>query len=359
MRAKKTVNNNENKKIFRKQVSMGKQTQTKTKNNKANELVTETLDMSSGSIDNNNTNNSRETLTAAPKRGREQMQFSFNVNDNILKTPRLSTNDSPFKLLNLVDKRFDKITEVMKNLIQESEARMINEFDKRFSDLKTDISNITQRVIALETVADDIVSLKDEVGKLKTQLQRQENSLIASDLRINGVPYRDNEDLYAMFQDICGALNINTPAVKAIYRLQNHNNKDKENSLNAVIMVKLFSPYDKNFILKSIAIFRKHNKRSLLLYDIGEDSDRPFYVKENLTSNNFKILQAAVRLKNVKKLNSAFTMRGIVYIKFNADEQPIRIESMDELMKFFPDLGLSAENQFYTFIQIYKTITNF
>lgn len=311
-------------------------TKSKKTQNKERDSSFETLEMSS-----NNDNN--EFLTSAPKRARDSMQNSFL--DNVLKTPRLSTSDSPFKLLNLVDKRFEKYTDILKKFIEESEARMIKEFDTRFNEMKSDIINITQRVTKLEMVADDIVSLKNEVGKLKLQLQRQENSTIASDLRINGIPYRENEDLFLLLQTICGTLSINTPAVKAIYRLQNHNNKEKDFSPNAVIMVKLFSPYDKNFILKSVAKFRKRYNTSLQLDHIGEDSDRPFYINENLTSSNFKILNAAVALKKVKKLQSAFTMRGLVYIKFNPDEQPIRIDSMEELNNFFPDICISDGNK--------------
>lgn len=232
-----------------------------------------------------NNNNAETGTPKAPKRFREPLQGSFL--ENVLKTPRLSISDSPFKLLNLVDRRFEKLTDVIKELIQESEERMIKEIDKRFEEMKNDIFNITERVTKLETVSDDIVSLKSEVNQLKIQLHRQENSMIASDLRINGVPYRENEDLVSIFQSICQTLKINTPAVKAIYRLQNHNNKHKSYSPNAVIMVKLFSPYDKNFILKSIANFRKRKKTSLLLEHIGENSAEPFYINENLTSANF------------------------------------------------------------------------
>lgn len=307
---------------------------------KQSNKITQNMSASESANSNaNDTSNNVELLTSAPKRVRETLQNSLLQNslfENISKTPRLPTNDSPFKLLNLVDRRFEKITEVMKTLIHESEARMIKEFDKRFDLLKIDILNVTQRVTKLESVADDIVTLKDEVSKLKTQLQRQENSLIASDLRINGIPYRREEDLYGVFTTICNNLNVNTPAVKSIYRLQNFNNKHKDNSPNAVIMVKLLSPYDKNFILKSIANFRKRNKTPLLLRHIGENCDRPFYINENLTSLNFKILQSAVGLKKAKRLKSVFTLRGLVYIKFNSDEEPVRIDSMENLLNFFP-----------------------
>lgn len=293
-----------------------------------------------------NNNNSEVDVTAAPKRSRDALQNSYAF-ENVMKTPRLSTNDSPFKLLDLVDKRFEKITDVMKKIAQESEAhmktiiqesedRMLRELDKRFDEIKRDISSITDRVDKLETVAADIVSLKSEVNNLKTQLQRQENSLVASDLRINGIPYMKDEVLFEVFDSICYALNISTPAVKSIYRLQNHNNKDQYASRDAVIMVKLFSPYDKNFVLKSIANFRKaHKTKSLYLDHIGYNSDRPFYVNENLTTLNYKILQAATKFKNAGRLKSVFAMRGIVYVKFDGNEQAVRIESIEELEGFF------------------------
>lgn len=316
---------------------------------KQSNKITQNMSASESANSNaNDTSNNVELLTSAPKRVRETLQNSLLQNslfENISKTPRLPTNDSPFKLLNLVDRRFEKITEVMKTLIHESEARMIKEFDKRFDLLKIDILNVTQRVTKLESVADDIATLKDEVSKLKTQLQRQENSLIASDLRINGIPYRREEDLYGVFTTICNNLNVNTPAVKSIYRMQNFNNKQKDNFPNAVIMVKLLSPYDKNFILKSIANFRKRNKTPLLLRHIGENCDRPFYINENLTSLNFKILQSAVGLKKAKRLKSVFTLRGLVYIKFNSDEEPVRIDSMENLLNFFPDAHQPHANQ--------------
>lgn len=276
-----------------------------------------------------------ELLTAAPKRNREAAQTT--LLDNIQKTPRLSTNDSPFKLINLVDRRFDKIMDTMKSLIEESEVRMLKEIDKRFDELKSDLLDINNRVAKIETVTGELEHLKIEVGNLRAQLNRQENSLIASDLRINGIPYMENEDLYGLFKMICETLSITTPAVKSIYRLQNHNNKIDTYSPDAVIMVKLFSPYDKNFVLKSMANFRKTNKTSLLLNNIGIDSDRQFYINENLTSNNFKILQAALRLKKTNKIKSAITIRGLVYIRLNNEDKNFRVDNMDELEKFSQD----------------------
>lgn len=306
----------------------------------------------------NNNSNIMENTPSAPKRVREVLQTS--LFDNIAKTPRLSNNDSPFKLINVVDRRFERQNELvdkrfehqeklMRTLFEEFESRILNEFEKRIDELKRDVLYLNERVTKLETVVDDITSLKTEVQKLKTQMQRQENSKVSSDLRINGIPHNANENLNDIFKSICDLVKIPTPAVKCIYRLQNHNNKHNAYSPEAVIIAKLLSPYDKNFVLKSIASFRKNNKSPLLLGQIGininepdksensNNSDRPFYVNENLTTQNHKILQASIKLKRDKKLVAAFALRGLVYIRRNGDDELVRIDNLDELQNLFRD----------------------
>lgn len=259
-------------------------------------------------------NIARESITGAPKRMRESSQCSF-LFDNVMKTPRLSSNDSPFKLLNLVDKRFESLQNLLKTMFQESEARLEKMFDAKLNDLLKDMQSINERVTKLETVVDEVKNLKGEVQTLKSQLQRQENSLIASDLRINGIPYHKEEDLLSVFNDICNTLQINTPMVKSIYRLQNQNNRVKGFSPDAVIIVKLYSPYDKNFILKTLTQFRQVNKTNFLLNHIGYGSNAPFYVNENLTSSNHKILLSTLKLKKSKHIFTTFTNRDLVYLK--------------------------------------------
>lgn len=298
------------------------------------------LNTTSADIENNNIN--MQNLICAPKRGREPHHNS--LLDSLSKTPRLSTNDSPFKLINIVDKRFDNMLGLFKTMLEESEMRIEKMLDTRFNEMKRDILDINQRVSKLETVVDDIMGVKAEVQKLKTQLQRQENSFVATDLRITGIPFRRDENLFDVFKSICDLLNIPTPAIKTLYRLQNHNNKDNGYSPDAVIMVKLCSPYDKNFILKSLANFRKANKTSLILNHIGYGSDRAFYVNENLTTTNHKILMSALNLKKRRLVKSAYTIRGLVFIKFKDNEEPVRVETIEELNNFFPDEGISTNS---------------
>lgn len=64
---------------------------------------------------------------------------------------------------------------------------------------------------------------------------------------------------------------------------------------------------------------------------------RPFYVNENLTTNNHKILQQAIKCKKENKIKAAFTLRGLVYIKYDENDKPIRVDSLDDIAHLFRD----------------------
>lgn len=253
----------------------------------------------------------------------------------------------------LIDKRFEKQNDFIKNLIIESETRILNEIDNRMSVFRNDIIDLTERVNKLETVADKINDIVNEISqlksqklhisdkttreveKLKNQFKKQENLNVACDLRINGVPYYEGENLIFIFDNICGWLNIQTPTVKSIYRI--NNNLNHSTNKDTCIMVNLISPYEKNFILKSIAIFKRSNKTNLLLNHIGFDSNKSFYVNENLTNENYIILQNALKLKRQKCLETAYSFRGLIYVKRIKSEPPILIENINQLSTFFQE----------------------
>lgn len=90
-------------------------------------------------------------------------------------------------------------------------------------------------------------------------------------------------------------------------------------------------PYDKNFVLKNVAMFRKSSKSKLSLKHAGFDSDTPFYINENLTNHNYKIFKNTMKLKKQKHLKSVFTTRGLVYVKCSRTDTPILIENINQL----------------------------
>lgn len=229
-------------------------------------------------------------------------------------------------------KHFDFI----KNMLKESETRILSEIDTKINSVKTEINSITERVNRLEKKSSETVQLKDEILDLKRKLLKQENSVVAGGIRIRGIPYRDNENLINIFSNICNSLKIVTPQIENIYRLNKIYKENKPYSpTDEVIVAKLQSPYDKNFLLRTIANYRRKNETSLRQKHAGYDSDEPIYVNENLTPHNHKIFQAALKLKKDGLIKATFTDRGLIYIRKHDSEEPVFIEFIDQLKQFF------------------------
>lgn len=294
-----------------------------------------------------NNNNIQTIITTPSKRMRESLQNS--ILGNATKTPRLTHTESPLKFIAIMNKQFDKLTEqlteqiqtIIETKFQEHKNNLLCELDKRFNErfneIKNDLNEVTNRVNQLESVAVEITIMKEEIKNLKTQLKRQENKTVARELRIIGIPLYTNENLLDIFGNICSTIGISLPAIKTIYRLRNQNNKHKTNITDAPIIVKMWSPYDKNFFLKSLSNFKKANKDFFFtLNHIGFEADTKFFVNESLTVENYQILRAAMRMKKEKHIHSAFSMRGLVYVKLSADGQLIRIDDYKQLNTIAP-----------------------
>lgn len=313
----------------------------------------------------------------SPKRFRDISLF-----ESATRTPRLS--DSPLRLLQIVDKRLEKqtveiqtqIQTQLQELFKESEARLLSQLEKRLceklsemrldiddvrervtniekeivqnkieietkiSELHKDITNVMEKTNNIKTVSSHDLELKSEVIQLRNKILQHENSAVACDLRIDGIPYNIKEDLYDMFNILCSNLHIGTPNVRAIYRLNN-----KNNPLAPTILVKLSSPYEKNFIIKTVSNYRRSTKDLLRLYLINFDANNPFYVNENLSHANYKIFNQALKMKREKVFCSVFTMRGIVHVIINERDQPLRIDYIDQLQEFFRENQNEVEMQ--------------
>lgn len=281
----------------------------------------------------------------------------------ISNTPRVVDHMSSTRMWCKLSDKMDKQHELMRELndstrnqIRECEEKILCTFERKIKTIETEISCLRDKLSALESVAVDINKqreelngalskihclesksneighLQNEIKTLNFKLQRHENNTVASDLRINGIPYMENENLIGIFNDICKTINTNSPAIKNIYRLNNHNNKRTNDSPDAVILVRMWCPYDKNYFLKTLANFKKLNKGfNFCLNHIGLNSTKIFFINENLTQTNYQILQAAISLKRDKQIHSAFTMRGFVYIKEKPEDKPFRVEERAQL----------------------------
>lgn len=291
------------------------------------------------------------------KRTRESLpETSQNIDK--LKHPRL-TMDSPFRAMQSLENRFEKLTakltntikETVKNEIRECECNIIEKLNNRMSEietkllseinsLKSEFEILNDRISVVEAQCSEITELRKEMDCLKSdmyvmrnKISKQENSMVSDELRITGIPYIPNEDLMLHFNNLCGALQIQGPRCRSIFRVGGI--KHKAVHPDSSIIMKMDTPYDKNYVLKCINNYKKNNKCNLKLNIIGFDSDVNFFVNENLTATNYNIFKTALKCRKMDKISSVFTLRGIVHIRINAGDEPVCVNSIDELNNLF------------------------
>lgn len=270
--------------------------------------------------------------------------------NNLQTTPTFSdygTGATSTKLITIINQRFAKIaidiSSIIETKLRESEERII----KRMESLDGKIAAVSERVSRLEQCMPDINVFNDDIAKLKLYIEKQENSLVANELRIQGIPKYENEQLHAIFETICKSTNIHMPTVTSIRRLNSFRLRD--NKIDPVICVKLSAPFEKNAFLKSLADFRRKSNDVLRLTNAGFNSDQPFYINEALTKLNHDILKEAVSLKKKQQLWSVFTRRGRIYVKRNKTDTAICMENKEmfkTLTSQRAEIDVSMENGF-------------
>ncbi|XP_075157817.1 uncharacterized protein LOC142231083 [Haematobia irritans] len=198
---------------------------------------------------NNRSINLRKTVLSTPIKDKPDL-------DN---TPTSSKYNSP-KLIQLIDQKFARQTEILTAKIDQAVSKAMSAMETKIIEMTKDINDLKKRIIEIENQHESISVLKNEIHELKFKLHRQDNLNVACNLRLNGIPSYKNENLYEIFKTMCESLEIVTPNINSIHRI---NTRSKTN--DGTILIKLCSPMHKNFILKTIAQFKRVKKTQLSL----------------------------------------------------------------------------------------------
>ena len=226
----------------------------------------------------------------------------------------------PPQLVEYLDARLKENTDYLVKKMEDFKQCIIDEFYTRLNVVVNEL--------------EDVISTQDAaLTALKKHVLKHENLSVASDLRIDGTPFEANENLYDIFNNICHAIGITPPIVKSIFRIKPRNQNTRTQT-DKTIIVKLYTPTDKNNLLYNASKFRRNNNCTLSLRHAGFQSDEPIYVNENLTKANHNILKAALQLKQKNQLHAAYTHRGLVYVKKSQRAKSQCIKSIDSLKTF-------------------------
>lgn len=181
----------------------------------------------------------------------------------------------------------------------------IHQLKKSFDDLKTSLGS-------------DIDTLKQQVTEHNQRLANNEDDInrlkLSADLRLNGIPFNQGENLVDLFHKIAKAIgydansNNNIPLMKRILV----RNKITGNMIESSIISFHFSSTQLKHLFYSLYL----NKMPLKPETIGLPNDLKIIIGESLTRNNAQIFKYAQNLKKENKIAQAFTADGLVKVKF-------------------------------------------
>ena len=214
-------------------------------------------------------------------------------------------------------------------------AELDAQIKQQFAGVEGDLNYCKEKLQSAEDTAVEVQQLHSTINNLHARLSKQESYAVAANLRIVGIPQEDNENLVTIFGKISETINITAPAVVAAYRMKHKQNKKRNKqrlASDTSIIIKLRSEDEKINFLKSIITFKKNsNLTNLNLSHAGFNSQAPIFINECLSKNNYNILSNAIAYKKQKRLRSVFTLRGVVHVKVNEQDEPFRVETTQKL----------------------------
>lgn len=189
-----------------------------------------------------------------------------------------------------------------------------------------------ERVRKTEMMLNNVNDMKTELSNVNKKLAYYENQNVSCNLRVCGVPYVENENLFELFSTLCKTINIAVPNVISIKRMINNNSRD------GVLIVKFCSSQERNYLLKCAKQYKRATKSNLTLQMFGYNSNTPIFLNEDLTGSNYRIFREALKLKKKRCVSRVFTLRGIVYVKSLNSDNTVRVDALDQLNCFFQSL---------------------
>lgn len=237
-------------------------------------------------------------------------------------------------LTNTIQKQFEVVNKninVINTKVQQLESDnliIMNEIDSLKSDVTKINLELNETKKKLELSNAQLSSTKKELAEASTSIANLDNKFVASDAVMFGVPQLPEENLKSLYNHLCHTLDIKPPVVLDLFRSRPIQNSHK----NTSIIIKFKSPYEKNFLLTSIAKHIKTNKTQLCLNDIGIASTAHIFVRESLSKMNNNLVRHAIELKKSNNIAAVFTIRGRVYVKRSlSDVRGICVDSVEDL----------------------------
>lgn len=218
------------------------------------------------------------------------------------------------------DAKFDELTK----RIQKSNDDYKKEIKQLLNVHSSEIASISTKVTKLETKVDEKADIAARINRLT----------------LNGVPFKDNENLQEIFEALSSHLGYTRPVDAQVFRF-----KSADMSKQPII-IRFATEFHKD---EYIARFSKANQITRkILPGFGNDNTK-VYIQHDLTKSQYNINKVASQLIKDGIVKKRTLRQGRVNIKFEPNGNFYAFDSVEEL---------DAEVDKYKSMQINKNKSN-
>lgn len=206
-----------------------------------------------------------------------------------------------------IEKKIETSQSSIENKISALSATVnseVNELKCSFSDLKTKLST-------------DVDALKAHITEHKQRLDNTDDDInrlkLSADLRLNGIPFSQNENLVEIFHKIAASIgydSTDSTSVPLMKRIPIRN-KTTGTMVESSITTLHFTSMQHKQLFYSMYL----SKMPLKAETIGLPKEFKIIIGESLTRTNAQIFKFAQNLKKENKIAQVFTADGLVKVK--------------------------------------------
>lgn len=256
------------------------------------------------------TSNERDDSTPITKHNKRAHSPDSAANENKTKKKNRTNNMAPAdldELKNLISASSDKIERKIETSQNSLDAKITSLAEK----VQNEVSTLKTSVAELHTkINEELVDVKKQLSQFSERIDNDDDFQRTQrnhDLRITGFPFKENENLVAIFTQIATAIGFNMGPHTVMPEIER------------------MLLFNKTVNTKEHFAILRHKQQFYTLYmgkmpleptQFGLDKNNRITIGENLTKLNAKIFKHALSMKKNNKIAQAFTENGIVKIKF-------------------------------------------
>ena len=246
-----------------------------------------------------------------------------------LKKELIAHSDDSFKKLSRELSKFENQLNKIESVVSELETKLVAKIEAEVEVVNNKVRKLEDKIISIESQLQALDKRCCEIDEIRLKVHNDSNlkeKEITSDAVIFGIPFISGESLKSVFNLICHNINFQPPQIKDVFRI-----KPKTSEKHGLVIIKFFSPYDRNRVLKAFGDFRRQNHSAVSFQPEWMDVPVNIFIHESLKPDTRKLLQAAIIEKRNKKIFNVFSLRGVIHVRLHKGSESISISSLDEL----------------------------